>query len=541
MGIKHFFYWWKTQFKVHIKNVNKHHKLKTDNNVNIDVLLLDLNGIFHKSAQKIFKYGSSTESKSLLTSNTNTVENNSTNRNLVYKDICDNIANLVDIVQPNKSVILCTDGPAPIGKQYQQRQRRFRGTLERNSDDFDSNCITPGTIFMDELSEYIHTFLIDKKRDNDDWKNLHLVFSDEKVPGEGEHKAINYVKENGLENDTFCINGPDADLIMLALSTHKENFYILRDDMFGTNNDFFCIDIKQCKQKLLELLKWESSDFIFLEKNAINDFIFICFLVGNDFLPHVPSIEIIEEGIEMMINIYTEVSKVKGHFTYFDSKNNVRINLDAFKSFMNIIGRFEEQNFAKKINAKCFKDEMMQRHLTSTFPTCSIDVKGYINDYNKEKFENETETVCHKYIQGLQWVLTYYTSSVPSWNWYFPFQYAPMASEIYKYVDTYKQPRYGKTTPSLPFVQLLSVLPPRSSDLVAKPLDDILKNPSNSLKQYFPDEIKIDLSGKRKEWEGVTIVPMIDVKKVKREYSKIEDQLSTFDKKRNRINDVIII
>lgn len=539
MGIKHFFYWWKTNFKQHIHNVSKDDKLR-DKDINIDTLLLDLNGIFHKSAQKIFKYGSSSENNSLLTNNKAIIENNSENRILVYKDICESISGLIHISQPSKSVVLCIDGPAPRSKQYQQRQRRFTPGRDTDSE-FDSNCITPGTIFMDELSNYIKSYLKHNKSTKSEWKGLDLVFSDEKVPGEGEHKAINYIKKHGMDDETFCINGPDADLIMLALATHKQNFFILRDDMYSIDNDFFCIDIKKCNVDLLKKLKWDSKEHIFDNKTVIDDFIFICFLVGNDFLPHIPSIEIIKDGIELMIDIYKEVCKVNGHFTYKTNKLKTRINLKSFKVFMNVIGMFEKQNFEEKVVSRCFPDKLLKKFIQATEPNVTLDINGYINQYNKEKFNDDIQNTCHKYIQGLHWVLTYYTESVPCWNWYFEYQYAPMASEICKYVDTYKQPRYGNTKPSLPFVQLLSVLPPSSHKLIAEPLRSILTDPPSSIKSFFPDEIKVDISGKRKEWEGITRVPMIDVKKVKNEYSKRKHNISLIDQKRNVLNNDIHI
>ena len=62
MGIKFFFSWLKSEFPQHMKNFKKQ---SPPADVVIDTFMIDLNGVFHNSAAKIYKYGNY-ESKQLL-------------------------------------------------------------------------------------------------------------------------------------------------------------------------------------------------------------------------------------------------------------------------------------------------------------------------------------------------------------------------------------------------------------------------------------------------------------------------------------------
>jgi 5'-3' exonuclease len=47
----------------------------------------------------------------------------------------------------------------------------------------------------------------------------------------------------------------------------------------------------------------------------------MCFTVGNDFLPHIPGIEILEGGIDFMIDVYKNTCSSYGHLTKKSDKN----------------------------------------------------------------------------------------------------------------------------------------------------------------------------------------------------------------------------
>lgn len=533
MGIKHFFAWYRKNFEstyIKIKNDEKIENLKVDN------LLLDLNGIFHSSCQEVYKYGAFAQEKRLLAVKQ---KGNEDKQTLVFENICKRIENIMDIIGPTKRVIMCVDGPGPIGKQNQQRQRRFRN--EPGEMSFDSNCITPGTKFMNELSKYLKNYIKNDLKRNANWQHLEIHFSSEKVPGEGEHKAVEFVRNN--KDESYCINGPDADLFMLTLSTHVKNFYILRDDMYN-NGSFFLINIRKTRSELINMLEWVSDKNECDAKSIINDFIFMCFVLGNDFVPNIPSVEIISNGIEMMIQIYRVNCAIYGHLTETNKKGCIFINKDSFMHFLALIGENEKTNIESKYRDtrnRFFPDALIDKNIDITSEKVSIDLQKYITDYSEKAFGNDNiEKVCHKYIESLQWVLTYYTSGVSSWTWCYEYHYAPFASQLTRYLNTYKRRRHGKTIPSLPLQQLLSVLPPHSSDLIPKPLRTLLLDDTSPIKDFFPKEIQIDLSGKKQEWEGVVILPVVDQALLKKVYSKFINKLSIEDKNLNVHEETVI-
>ena len=535
MGIHRFFYWFKRQFQKDIVGLRTGQTFK-HKNTEIDNLMIDMNGVFHNSAQKVYEYGNCKPPARLLN---RPMKRNTNKKHLklkFFKDVCDTVDQVFKLVGPKKRLILCVDGSAPLSKQQQQRARRFRSATEKDEkefDTFDSNCLTPGTEIMDHLSKYIDWYIKKQISENPEWENIEVVYSGHLVPGEGEHKIINWVRKFGDPEDTHCLYGLDADLIMLTLSTHMPKFYILRDDLYG-NNDFFIINIGNVRHQLSNVMKWEGKTFN--PKIAIDDFVFLCFMVGNDFLPHIPSVEIIEGGIEVILDVYKNTSEVYGHIIRTDKDGNLVFDKKSLGAFLGTIGQYEQGMLEEKAKKKggYFPDLLLEKHTTYVDGECKVDVDKYREEYMEVHFPGiPIETVCHKYLEGMQWVLTYYSQGVPNWQWLLPYQYSPFAYHLAEHIQSYKQPSYGYSTPSIPFQQLLSVLPPKSAKLIPEPLNRLLTDEKSPLNEYCPTKIEVDLAGKRKEWEGLTILPFIDQTVMRRVYFQFIKQVNPQDLKRN--------
>ncbi len=59
---------------------------------------------------------------------------------------------------------------------------------------FDSNAISPGTEFMMELCQQLHFFVKHKISTDPLYKDLEVILTDGTVPGEGEHKMLDYIR-----------------------------------------------------------------------------------------------------------------------------------------------------------------------------------------------------------------------------------------------------------------------------------------------------------------------------------------------------------
>jgi 5'-3' exonuclease len=572
MGIKHFFIWYKQNFPECVNNLTE----EVSTNANIDTLCIDLNGLFHPCAQKTYEYGDHKKMR-LLTRNKFVQKDNLKNKLRFFNEVSSKIDDLRRKISPKKKLILCIDGVAGCAKMAQQRQRRFRSSLPSNESQngeceivmsnsvekkFNPSCLTPGTEMMDHLSKYLEWYIRSMISNSPDWMNLEVLFSSEKVPGEGEHKIINYIKtykEQGI-TENICIHGLDADLIMLTLSTHLETpLYILREYGSGSSQ-LQLLDITKFKSQLInQFLRWESHKEVgddaarFNKKTGIDDFIFLCFLVGNDFVPNVPSLAILEGGITTMLNVYRNVCSKLGHLTKISRrgrKQTIVFNLETLQVYLKTLSNFEEEIMTNKVgNSDFIYDSLLEKHGKESFNGSELDYTSYVSEFYFKKFgeQYDIKTICHEYLKGLQWVINYYRNGMPDWRWYFPYFYAPFLKELSEHTLDFGERPNDKPTggvifdvgfPVPSFLQLLSVMPPSCCDLLPSPLGNIIKN---NYGDYYPTKFYIDCSGKRNEWEGIVNLPFINVENLEKEYNKLVDSVSEKDRKRNNKNSTILM
>lgn len=519
MGVKFFFSWMKKNYGNCIEDVYVKSSKQIEQKMSLDNLAIDMNGVIHYCAQKIYGYGKFQNSKSNYFLDKDQMERR------IFKSICERIVFLLDLTAPKKRVLLCIDGVAGLSKCIQQRSRRFRSAVDRENNNmlFDSCSITPGTEFMNKLSKYIDVFLKKFLSEQVRWRHLQIIFSNEKVPGEGEHSILQYIRKYAIRSESYCIAGMDADLVMLALGTSIEQIYIFREDHFR-DDKYYIIDISLLKRQLHRDLIWTSNIEHFSKEQCIYDFILICFLLGNDFLPNIPTLEILEGGIQVMIDVYKTICE---HFV----DKQFHLLTVPFSKFLNLLSQLEPMILERKINkknSKCYPDKLLDKHCIDAPDKVILDFESYRNEYYLKKFdEKNIKKICSEYIRGLQWIIFYYLKGIPDWSWYYPYLYAPFLVEFASHSFSYTYTPFTQNYPLKPFQQLLAVLPPQSSQLLPSPLSSLMTDDNSPLKKYYPTEFTVDYSGKRNDWEGIIKLPPIDFSFLNKIYQMYLPKVST--------------
>ncbi|KAF7521522.1 hypothetical protein PCG10_008301 [Penicillium crustosum] len=297
-----------------------------------DSLYLDMNGIIHNCTH------SDSDSPTFRMT-----------EDQMFIAIFNYIEHLFGKIKPKKLFYMAVDGVAPRAKMNQQRARRFRTALDAENakekaiqqglempkeDAFDSNCITPGTEFMQKLTKQLKYFINKKISEDTDWQGVEIVLSGHEVPGEGEHKIMEYIRCSKAQPDyesnvRHCLYGLDADLIMLGLLSHDPHFCLLREEVtFGRqvskkpkeleHQNFYLLHLSVVREYLeLEFQELEQEgvlDFPFDMERVIDDFILMAFFVGNDFLPNLPNLHINEGALALMFKLYKEVLPKMGGY-----------------------------------------------------------------------------------------------------------------------------------------------------------------------------------------------------------------------------------
>lgn len=291
----------------------------------------------------------------------------------IWKLITKRIDEMIDKVKP-EIIYIAIDGVVPMSKILQQRQRRHRYYYDNSQNEICNDVypitsieLTPGTEYMERIHLKMINYL--KNINQLGTKKIKYIYSSYHIEGEGEHKILRYIKNNIKNNDTIVIYGLDADLLFLALSAMITNYtldlYIMREKPIFDNKDVNLDDVNT-EYNYVEIRELyniidpttttatttvPSSSTTTKGRIPVPDFIVICYLIGNDFMPHLLTITFKKKGLDKLISAYENVvNKIGGNKTIVenDGKKFV-INYDFLYELFNEIV-YTERNIWRNIN-----------------------------------------------------------------------------------------------------------------------------------------------------------------------------------------------
>ncbi|KAB1283301.1 5'-3' exoribonuclease 1 [Camelus dromedarius] len=542
MGVPKFYRWISERYPCLSEVVKEHQIPEFDN------LYLDMNGIIHQCSHP----------------NDDDVHFRISD-DKIFTDIFHYLEVLFRIIKPRKVFFMAVDGVAPRAKMNQQRGRRFRSAKEAEDKikkaiekgetlpteaRFDSNCITPGTEFMARLHEHLKYFVNMKISTDKSWQGVTIYFSGHETPGEGEHKIMEFIRSEKAKpdhdpNTRHCLYGLDADLDKIT----------------------FKYDIER----------------------IIDDWILMGFLVGNDFIPHLPHLHINHDALPLLYGTYITILPELGGYI----NESGHLNLPRFEKYLVKLSDFDREHFSEVfVDLKWFESKVGNKYLNEAAGVAAEEAKNYKEkkkskgqenslcwaalDKNgevvtsKENLEDETEdddlfetefrqykrtyymtkmgvdivsddfladqAAC--YVQAIQWILHYYYHGVQSWSWFYPYHYAPFLSDI-RNISTLKI-HFELGKPFKPFEQLLAVLPAASKNLLPTCYQHLMTSEDSPIIEYYPPDFKTDLNGKQQEWEAVVLIPFIDEKRLLEAMETCNHSLKKEERKRNQHSECLM-
>jgi 5'-3' exoribonuclease 1 len=458
---------------------------------------------------------------------------------------------VTELCTPTDLLFIAVDGLAPRAKIQQQRRRRYISAYKNDRinkfktdngvpvTDWDSNCITPGTAFMVTLDKFLKSYYATHDTP------YKVIVSGHDEAGEGEHKIIRYIKQQSMtdltgsdeKGITNVIYGLDADLIMLSLSCEVNNIFLMRE----TQTDGYH---KQtiCKYLDITALRVCISDFLYKgETSYMYDYIFICFLLGNDFLPHASFLQIKNGAVETLCQIYRKLYDVHRQNLIIRSGQNFGINHTFLVNFFEMLSKIEDDGMKKAVeqhdrivfNPQRRFQNKLERFLyeLESYPLLNPSVTD-IDPHGDSSWRNSYYYHLHgsngpdvikqctlNYIQGLLWTVNYYFNQAFDKQWYYRFDYSPCITDLYKYICTMNsnsmnalQKQLSQTNSSSEInaiVQLFMVLPPQSRNILPNNLQHIFNDIRSGCTHYFPMKYGFKTFLKTQLWECIPILPDI--------------------------------
>jgi 5'-3' exonuclease len=449
----------------------------------------------------------------------------------------------------------------------QQRKRRFISSWrsrtlnelivkncqsQESTIEWDSNTVTPGTEFMTLLEEQ----LLHAKDKLGSKPGVKVILSTSQEFGEGEHKIFKIMQH--IDSSDTIIYGLDADLILLSLLENTSIKLLRESPEFGSREknskqSFMFLDINLLKKAIITDISKSNKQRDL--QNLLDDYVMLCTLLGNDFLPPLSYIKLKDNGLEILLNAYNNATQFdNAHLVY----KRQELNMTVLASIILYLSKSED-NTMLECSIKYYETEFKSstrheyhEHLTHYIDSYPIihkpefeiniqDNKAWRLDWYHYLFGSHMPEMineaCTIYTQGLHWVFAYYFTKNCNFSWYYPYNYSPCLLDLSHYISnsltvSCHSDKHLNTHNSHkifveiinPDIQLLMVLPPQSANLMKPHLRSLVYNLSHGVSHYYPISFKIVTYLKQYLWECSPCLPDINFEQLVQSYMRVINQ-----------------
>jgi 5'-3' exonuclease len=279
------------------------------------------------------------------------------------------------------------------------------------------------------------------------------------------------------------------------------------------------------------------------KQRIIKDYVFLSFLLGNDFLHCLPSLSIMNNGIDFVIKLYANSYAKCKNYLLSTASDSIRINNGFLKSIFEHLSKSEDSNLKflaqrKKVpNPPNFDDHYSEEKWkwdriphNPRFEKCFsvVDYKNpnwkkqYYNiffDFDCTKPQNKVclDAICKNYFDGILFTAKYYFDGAISWYWYNPYPVAPFVSDLFEYLQRMETKdinmlQIPNGAPFLSIEQLMMVLPKTSASLLPKKLADEMEG---RLGVFYPDEFEWIAEEKMMVYSIEPKLPLLDIDRIR--------------------------
>jgi len=430
------------------------------------------------------------------------------------------IENYIALISPTQTTTIAFDGCAPRAKLKQQRERRFKSyylnktrarILKKETVQWDTANITPGTEFMKLLAKMLKSH----------FQNYNLLID---CPGEGEHKLFQVIRDNAKSDETHIIYGLDSDLIMISMMhIDLTNIFLFRETPQYIKQFNSSLDEKSNYllnvASLSKIIEGEMS-------GTIQDYVFISFLMGNDFMPHFPALNIRTGGVDKIINAYRvnnkEIVKINRE------TKQITILWENFRDFLRIISLQEETFIQTEFSSRSRTWKLPNTpegifRKIENLPCIERETEKYINPLSKGWEERYYETLGNvdykNYIDGLIWNIRYYTFGCADWDWNYFYHYPPLVKDLVDQIPETQIYDYVESKSTITELEQLCLVLPKNALFLIPEIRGQL-NP-----EWYVDDCSFTWAFCKYFWESHPNLPTIDIAELKRICFPVENIL----------------